>query len=598
MSKIQHETLYHGIAASSGIAIGTIFMLGSRSLQLNQTRKEILQEDVEQELALFQNALKKTREQISNIQNKIKSNVSSRDLAIFDAHLLIVDDRALISETEALISKELVSANYAFSQIISRYINILSALTNQYIKERVQDVEDVAYRILANLKGTKLLEGDYLPGQRIILSKALTPSETALLDKENVQGFVIGSGSQTSHTAILASSMKLPAIVGLHNIFDEAQSGDIIIIDGFTGTVILNPTEETQELFLEKEMRNEQYFTSLLSEKDDKSETTDGYTIQLAANLEDINDIEDVNDFGAHGIGLFRTEYLYINTIEPPSSEEQFKIFKRAAQNVNGNPVVIRTMDIGGDKLHNLSTLTDNHEQNPFLGSRAIRLCLEENNIEIFKAQIKAILRASAFGDVKIMFPMITCLDEVYKAKGILEEVKVELDIQGIAFNKNIDVGIMIETPSAAMLSDHLAKVVDFFSIGTNDLVQYTLAVDRSNEKVAYLYQPSHPSILRLINQVVLAAKKNRIWVSLCGAMAGDPLFTPILAGLGINELSMSPVSIGPIKRIVRKLEMYEVEILAKEAMKCSSASETLNLSKEMLYNIAPEIMDITTKGL
>ncbi len=597
MSKVQYETLYHGIPASSGITIGAVLVLGSKSLDFNDAKTIILEENIDKEIYSFQAALKKTKEQISDIKEKIKSQINSRDLAIFDSHLLIVDDRALISETENFITEHLTSSEYAFSQVVNRYIKIISSLPEKYMQERSKDIEDVAHRVLANLKGESCLCEDALPGQRIILAKDLTPSETVLLDKDNTQGFVIGTGSQTSHTAILARAMKLPAVLGLHNIFSEVQSGDIIIVDGFTGTVILNPTEETQNIYLEKELKNEVFFSSLLTEKDMTSETTDGHIIKLAANVESVDDVEDINTYGAYGIGLFRTEYLFINKDQPPSSEEQFVVFKKLAQVAKKKPVVIRTIDIGGDKLSEKNIFNSLNEQNPFLGSRAIRLCLQDGNIQVFKDQIMAILRASAFGNIKIMFPMITCLDEVYKTKSIVNEVKQECDEHGFLYNKKIEIGIMIETPSAAMIADHLAEVVDFFSIGTNDLVQYTLAVDRSNENVAYLYQPSHPSILKLIDQVVQAARRKKIWVSVCGEMAGNPFFVPLLIGLGVNELSMSPASIGPVKRIIRKIEMYETEILAKEALLCSCASDALNLSKEMLYNIAPETIEIITKG-
>ncbi len=593
--KAKQEYIYDGIAASPGIAIGSILIIGSHPLEVDIVKDSISPSAVQDEIERFQDALSKTREQIIGIQGKAQGHINEEELAIFDAHLLIVSDKMLIKETLKFIERELVSADYAFTKTIQKYMEVFSKMTDLYMKERATDIEDVATRILNNLKGEGHIAGSDLPGQRIIVAQNLTPSATVLLDKDNVQGFIVGTGNQTSHSAIIAKSMKIPAVVGVLEaiLSGNIHNGDLAIIDGFKGRIIINPKEESQNEYLEKEVEQTLYFKELLDESCLKAESVDGYSINLAANIETPNDIPGVLSYGASGVGLFRTEYLFLNTIEPPSEEEQFRIYSSIAKDLENKHIIIRTMDIGGDKLSSTSVIHTSQEQNPFLGSRAIRLCLLESNLQFFIHQLRAILRASAFGDVKILLPMISCIEEIDQVLEIIENIKIELRENKIDFNEEIEIGAMIETPSAAMLADSFAKKVDFFSIGTNDLIQYTLAVDRSNEKVAYLYQPANPAIIKLIDIIVKAAKKNRIWVSLCGAMAGDPLFTPILVGLGIHELSMSSGSIGPVKRIVRNLKMHEVEQLAYDAMQCSSDKESLKLSEDYIKKIAPKILEV-----
>jgi len=592
----KREIVFHGIPASPGIAIGTVLLIGHHGNTYKMPEDKAISEDaIPSEILKFNNALDKTRAEIQDIQKQVQSKVEEKDASIFDAHLLIVDDKMLMNEVEEMIRKKTRPADFCFYRIIQRYVSALSVMTDPYIKGRTADIEDVASRIISNIQGQQRQVLDHLPGQRIIIARDLTPSDTALLDRENVQAFAIETGSRTSHTAILARSMQIPAVVGLQKLYERLQNGDFVIVDGFIGTVIINPKEETQNLYALKETKEEQYYADLLKESRLRPETIDAFSVQLAANIEHLNDITQAKLYGAAGVGLFRTEYLYINAQVLPSEDDQFNIYKSAAESLEDQPIIIRTLDLGGDKLS--SHITSSKELNPFLGLRAVRLCLQKRQ-DLLITQIRAILRASAFGNVKIMFPMITCADEVDKLKEMVEEIKQELLKSKIDFNRDVELGIMVETPSAAIIADVLAQKVDFFSIGTNDLVQYTLAVDRGNENVAYLYQPSHPAILDLINRVVKAARNNKIWVSLCGEMASDPRYTPILVGLGINELSMSPVSLGVIRRIIRRMRMHEAEEIAEKSIKCKTAEEALELSENLLMKIAPDIVNIALKGL
>ncbi len=595
MDTPQKEVVYHGIPASPGIAIGTVLLIAEHNTSyVEPERKEVSEEEINVEISRFHRALDKTRQELLDLQRRLKNTLDKREAGIFDAQMLIVDDQMLLNEVEDTIRKQKFSADYAFYKIIQRYVSAISVMPDNYIRERATDIKDVASRLISNLQGMKRPVLDHLPGQRIVIAKDLTPSDTALLDRENVQAFGIETGSRTCHTAILARSLKIPAVVGLQSLLPKVKNGDLLIVDGFLGIVILNPKVETQNLYAQKEIQEEKYFAGLLKETMLRPETIDGFCIQLSANIEQPSDIEDARRFGAAGIGLFRTEYLFINSNVLPTEEQQFECYRKVVENMKSSPVVIRTLDIGGDKLSDL--LTSYHEQNPFLGLRAVRLCLE--NPDLLKTQLRAIYRASALGDVKIMFPMISCVKEVNQLYEIVDDVKRELTSEGRDFDNDAEIGIMIETPSAAIAANTLAKKVDFFSIGTNDLVQYTLAVDRSNERVAYLYQPSHPAILELIDRVAKAARNNQIWVSVCGEMAGDPRYTPLLIGLGVNELSMSSMSMGTIRRIVRRLRMHEAEEAAKLALNCTTPDEALEISENLLKKVAPDIVEMALKGI
>jgi phosphotransferase system enzyme I (PtsI) len=413
------------------------------------------------------------------------------------------------------------------------------------------------------------------------------------MDRENVQAFATETGSRTSHAAIIARSMNIPAVVAVTPNISQIRSGDIVVVDGYQGIVIINPSVDSLNFYTRKETIGGRINEDLMSEINLRPETIDGYRIQLTANIEVLEDIKEAEKNKVAGIGLYRTEYLYINSNDLPSEDQQYKNYAAVASEMRNKPLIIRTLDLGGDKIKTNVNLY--LEKNPFLGYRAIRLCL--GNIQLFKTQLRAILRASVHGNVKIMFPMISCMEEVDKSLCALEEAKKELHSKNIPFSKSMEIGIMIETPSAAILADKLAAKVDFFSIGTNDLVQYTLAADRTSEKVAYLYQPTHPSILTLIKYIVDAARKHGIWVSVCGEMAGDPQYTVLLMGLGISELSMSPVSINLIRKIIRNSRMYETEEIVEKALNCSTAGEALDYSLNYLKKIVPDIYNLIIKG-
>lgn len=590
--EIRNEVMYHGIAASSGIAIGIALVVGGTNRSsLDLEPKPITEAEVPAETARLNAALAKTRAQILELQARVKSSLASQEASIFEAHLLIVDDKVLMQEVYDGIRKQLQAADVVFAGIMKRYIAAISAVNDQYLKERAADVADVAYRVLDNLSGESRQLLDHLPGQRILISRDLTPSDTAMLDRENVQAFATETGSRTSHTAILARSMRIPAVVGVTNLAANVHNGDLIIIDGFIGAVITNPKPETLELYAQKEVSKEQLFNQLQQESSLESETIDGYRIHLSANIDDVGDIDDVRKSGAAGIGLFRTEYLFMDKI--PTEEEQFEVYRKIVAGADGQGVIIRTLDLGGDKLS--AVLQTTPDPNPFLGQRSIRLCLAYP--ELLMPQLRAILRASAFGPARLMFPMVTCEDEIDRLKEMLDKARTELRLEKLKFDEHMEVGIMVETPSAALFAEHLARKVDFFSIGTNDLVQYTMAVDRGNEKVATLYRPAHPVILMLINNIVKAANAAGIWVGVCGEMASDPRFIPLLVGLGVQELSMSTGALGAARRVVRSLRMFEAEKFAQDAMKCADHRQVLEMADSLLQRIAPDIVSIAMKG-
>ena len=591
MKTSKKETKIKGVAASPGIAIGTAMVIGLRTA--NVIQKSIPEGEVKNEIDKLETALKTTKKQLKELQNKVIRELRDSEAHIFDAHLLIIDDQTLIDSIKQFIKKEHVNCDYAFYKKIQYYISAISNIKDPYISERASDIRDVANRVLANIYDTEVEALKHLPGQRIIISIEVSPSDTISMDRENVQAFATESGSRTSHAAIMARSMKIPAVVALKSATKNVSSGDIVIIDGYTGTLIANPSPKTLDTYIQKEAYEGNLLKNLINESKLRPETLDGFRIQLASNIEFASDIDEAKKYCAAGIGLYRTEYLFINTKGLPSEEVQFKNYTEIAEGFKEDHVIIRTVDLGGDKLK--ASLNLQSEDNPFLGYRAIRLCL--GFPDMFKTQLKAILRASIHRNLKILYPMISSVEELTKAQKLLEEAKTELLQKNIPFDQNIEVGIMVETPSAAVIADKLAPYIDFFSIGTNDLVQYTLAVDRNSERVAYLYQPAHPAILKLLKTTIDTAKKNNIWVSLCGEMASDPLYTVFLVGLGIHELSMSPVSIGTIRRIIRKMKMHEAEDILEKALMCSTAKETMKLSLEYLKKIDPDIFNLTSIG-
>ena len=582
------EKIIRGIPVSPGVCRGTILVLG-RSHEDKIPKNPVDEAKLPDEVKRLEQALIETRRQIIEVQRQVNRALGAEDATIFDAHLLVLEDPTLIEEVSRIIFHEKVSAEYAFQQVADKYARTLSAIDDEYLRERAADMRDVTARILNNLLGRS---DDFDPRKLrepcIIISYDLTPSRTAQLDKKMVIGFGTDIGSKTSHTAIMARSLRIPAVVGLQTASRELLGGAYALLDGFNGLIIINPTDQTLFEYGQLVRKHVTLEEKLRDVHDEQAVTLDGKRIVLSANVEQPGDTESVLASGAEGVGLYRTEYLFINRESLPTEEEQFQAYCQIAAALDPSPVIIRTLDLGGDKF--LSHLQVPQEMNPFLGWRAIRFCLQER--DIFRAQLRAILRASIQGNIKLMYPMISCLEELNQANEMVEEYKAELKSEGVAFNPDIEVGAMMEIPSAVLAAESLAKRVKFFSLGTNDLIQYTLAVDRLNEKIAHLYQPTHPAILRLIKMTVDAAHKHGIWAGVCGEMAGDPLLTPLLLGLGVDELSVAPPSVPQIKFLVRRTKMSEATDLAAFALGCEDSQEILARLRSYLGQVAPSLLE------
>jgi len=572
----------NGIPAAAGIAIGRIYLLDSEDIEIYIPKKRIDDKELSSEIARFEGALLHTREEILNIQKNIAKEIGNGHAEIFNAHLLILEDRSLIEEVITRLKKERVVVEYIFYDVLQRYITAFSKMEDGYLKERISDINDVGKRILRHLLGRKPRGVHDIPKERIVVAYDLSPSDTAMLDKENVLAFVTDIGSRTSHTAIMAKSLEIPAVVGLEDVTKEAVNGDLVIVDGIKGKVIINPDEKTLRKYEAEKNKFTDLGKSLEKLKNLPAQTKDGRKIILSANIEFHDEMHSVLAHGAEGIGLYRTEYFYMNRDNLPSEEEHYNAYKKVALQMVPSPVIIRTLDLGGDKF--LSQLQIPHEMNPFMGWRAIRFCLARP--DIFKVQLRAILRASVHGNLKLMYPMISGVEELRQANAILDEAKRDLKRQEIPFNEELEVGAMIEVPSAALTADLLAEEVSFFSIGTNDLIQYSLAIDRVNEKIAYLYEPAHPAVLRLIKNIVDTGHSHNIWVGMCGEMAGDPFLTIVLLGLGLDELSTSPVNIPEVKNVIRLVTYQESKNLAEEALKMRTGKEIEAFLREELKNI------------
>jgi len=586
------EVLFHGLPASPGICRGRVLVFGAAHTDFNEIDQiPIAPSEADAEVEHFQAAVEKTKNEIKALQKKMQRTIEKRDAKIFDAHLLLVEDKLLHKEVVSRIRTQLCNAQSAFLLTIQKYINAISGANDTYLNERAGDIRDIASRVIRNLNGDPAAGPtlDNLPENTVVIAHDLTPSDTAMLDRRNILGFAIETGSRTCHTSILARSLRIPAVVGMRNIAGKFANGDEVIVDGFLGIVIRNPSKETLAFYKEKISRKDELYSLLLKESSRAAETTDGYRVKLCANIEGADDLEQVFRCGAEGIGLFRTEYLFMNTPVPPDEETQFKIYSKLLQAMHGRSVTIRTVDLGGDKLAFAASAI--REPNPFLGLRAIRLCHEKP--QLIRTQLRALLRAGVGGDLRIMFPMVSSLSEIEELLAIRDEVMDELKNENIPFDPKVKIGAMIEIPSACLIADALAAKVDFFSIGSNDLVQYTLAVDRLNERVAYLYRPSHPAVMELIRRTVEAAKRHRIPVCVCGEIAADPRFTPILLGLGVLELSMSPNAIAEIRGVVRKTSMLESERIAKVALTASDPEDVMDLAKEHIQTVAPDIASI-----
>ncbi|MGF7431889.1 phosphoenolpyruvate--protein phosphotransferase [Thermoanaerobacterium thermosaccharolyticum] len=572
-----------GVAASPGIAMGKVFLYTKKFAEINT--RNIDASMVEDEIAKFENAIKLTKEQIEKIKEKTEREFGKDKAQIFEAHLMLANDPELFDAVVNMIKNELITADNAVNQVIEQHASMMESLDDKYLKERAVDLRDVGSRIINNLLGIVNVNLSELDEDVIIIAKDLTPSDTATMKKERVLGFATDVGGRTSHTAIMARSLEIPAVVGTGNVTQNVAGGEIAIVDGSEGIVIINPSDDILKEYEDKLNKYKIRIEKLKELKDLPAVTTDGKQSMLVANIGTPKDVEGALKNGAEGIGLFRTEFLYMNRNDFPSEEEQFEAYKYVAEKMNGKPVTIRTLDIGGDKKLPYLNMPD--EMNPFLGYRAIRLCLDEK--EMFKTQLRALLRASAYGNILIMYPMISSVVEVRKANAILNEVKEELDRKGVKYDKNIKVGIMVEIPSAAVTADLLAKEVDFFSIGTNDLCQYTLAVDRMNERIKDYYKPFNPAILRLIKNVIDASHKEGIFTAMCGEMAGDPLTTVILLGLGLDEFSMSASSIPNIKNIIRNVSYEKAKEFTEMVLNMSTPDEIEDASRKILYQIIGE---------
>lgn len=569
-----------GIAASDGIAIAKVYTLTEPDL----TVTKVTVEDSEKEVSRLDDALAASIKDVELIKETALKNLGEEEAQVFDAHLMVLSDPELIGQVKDSITSNKVNAESALKEVTDMFISIFAGMEdNPYMQERAADIRDVSKRILAHLLGVKIPSPATIKDEVIIVAADLTPSDTAQLNRQYVKAFVTDIGGRTSHSAIMARSLEIPAIVGTKEVTSIAKDGDIIIVDGLSGDVFLNPSEEVIAEYRAKA----EAFAAQQAEweklKDSKTYTKDGHQVELAANIGTPKDLEGVVNNGAEGVGLYRTEFLYMDSHEMPTEEDQFEAYKAVLEGMNGKPVVVRTMDIGGDK--ELPYLPLPHEMNPFLGYRAIRISLNEP--EMFRTQLRALLRASVYGKLRIMFPMIATLNDFRGAKALLEEEKAKLIAEGVAVSDDIQVGIMIEIPAAAVLAHQFAKEVDFFSIGTNDLIQYTMAADRMNERVSYLYQPYNPSILTLIKHVIDSAHKEGKWAGMCGEMAGDQTAVPLLVGLGLDEFSMSASSVLKTRSLISKLALSDMQALADKAInECATVQEVEALVEEAVSKI------------
>ncbi|EHS56396.1 phosphoenolpyruvate--protein phosphotransferase [Paenibacillus sp. Aloe-11] len=559
-----------GIAASAGIAIARAFILEHPNYAVERRAVG----DVEAEIARLDAALAESQTELETIKEKTLKELGEKKAEIFASHLLILNDPELIDPVKAKIKDEQLNADYALDEVATQFISMFENMKSAYLQERASDMRDVTKRVLNHLLGVHFVSPAEIAEETIVLAEDLTPSDTAQLNREFVKGFATNIGGRTSHSAIMARSLEIPAVVGTKNILSQAKSGDLIIVDGLDGHVFVNPSEEIIAEYRAKQVAYDKQREEWRKLRGEATVSVDGVHVELAANIGTPNDVAGVLDNGGEGVGLYRTEFLYMGRDKLPSEEVQYTAYKTVLEKMEGKPVVVRTLDIGGDK--ELPYLDLPKEMNPFLGFRAIRLCLDRQ--DIFRTQLRALLRASVHGNLRIMFPMIATLNEFREAKAVLLEEKEKLVAEGVAVSEEIQLGIMVEIPSTAVLADQFAKEVDFFSIGTNDLIQYTMAADRMNERVSYLYQPYNPSILRLVKMVIDAAHREGRWAGMCGEMAGDATAIPLLLGLGLDEFSMSATSILPARSLISKLSRADMEKLATKALDMQTAEQVVEL--------------------
>ncbi|MBT6658686.1 MAG: phosphoenolpyruvate--protein phosphotransferase [Verrucomicrobia bacterium] len=579
--------MLRGIPVSQGVSRSRVVVLDRT--RIDPAKWGILESDPAGEEDRLQASLMETRRQILAVQERLREALGAKEAQIFDAHLLVLEDPMLIEEATRFIREDLVTAEFALHKASEKYAEALGKVDDSYLSERAADIRDVAQRVLADLMDQALCTGlADLTEPCVVVAHDLTPSDTAMMDPAMVLGFATEVGSRTSHTAILARSLRIPAVLGLGEAISELHTGESVLLDGFNGFVVIDPSEQTLFEYGQLVDRQTSIEKSLEVIHDDAAETRDGHRIILSANIERAADVESVLQCGAIGVGLFRTEFLFINRSDLPNEEEQFAAYRKVTESLAPDPVIIRTLDLGGDKL--LSHVNVAEEMNPFLGWRAIRLCLQEK--DLFRTQLRAILRASVFGNLKIMYPMISGVEELDAANVLLDECREQLRDEGVAFAEDVEIGVMIETPSAAMIADSLARRVKFFSIGTNDLIQYALAVDRLNEKIAHLYEPTHPGILRLIKATVDAGQAHGIWTGICGEMAGDLAAVPLLLGLGVSELSVTPSMVPRVKMLICSIEMSEARKLAEFALDSDSPKEILARAEALAKAAVPSFFE------
>lgn len=580
------ERVFRGIPVSGGVCQGPALILGGPSECV--PHHPVDEKELPAELERLERALIQTRRQIIEVQKKVGEALGAKDASIFDAHLLVLEDQMLMDEVARVLQAKKINVEQAFDQVVEKYAAGLAAMGDDYLKERASDLRDVSSRVLNNLLGRQDSALKNLKEPCVVISHDLSPSTTAQMDKAKVLGFGTDIGGRTSHTAIMARSMKIPAIVGLQNVSPQLESGEYVLLDGYNGLLIVNPTDQTLFEYgrlVKVQVNLEEKLRDVIGKP---PVTLDGTRIILSANIGSTADVAAVKAAGAEGVGLFRTEYLFINRDTLPTEEEQYEAFREVAAALKPDPVVIRTLDLGGDKF--ATHLQVPMEMNPFLGWRAIRFCLQEK--EIFRAHLRAILRASAEGNIKLMYPMISCVQELEEANELVTRYQAELKAEGVAFDPNMDIGLMIEIPSAALIADTLAKKAKFFSIGSNDLIQYCMAVDRLNEKIAHLYEPTHPALLRLVKMTVDAARRRNIWTGVCGEIASDLSMVPLLLGLGVDELSVAPPYVPQVKYLIRRIKLSEARELAARALDLESPAEIRAQATAFVRDVAPSLFE------
>ncbi len=580
------ERTFQGIGVSPGVARGTIYVFSVAEEVVPEY--DVKPEDVARELGRFEQALIATRQQLHELQARIATGIgSAAPSSILEVHLSLTEDPALIEQVTARLESDMKNVEFVFHDVARKYIRTMQELPDEFFRERAVDVQDVTRRILRNLLGREQRLLSNLPPDTIVLAYDLAPSDTSALDREHVIGFATDVGSHTSHTAIMARSTDLPAVVGLHNASEHVHDGQMAILDGYSGTLIVEPTQQTLFIYGQLEVKRHSLQERLDGLRDLPAETLDGHRIAISGNIELPDDVPALSRVGAEGIGLFRTEFLYLEKDEMPDEQAQFEAYSKVAKGAHPHAVIIRTLDLGGDKLPAGEKIPS--ESNPFLGLRGIRYCLA--NPGIFQTQLRAILRASADRNVRIMYPMISGVAEVTQANELLESVKHDLRQEGLPFDEEIQVGAMIEVPSAALTAEMLAGEVDFFSIGSNDLIQYTMAVDRVNERVANLYEPTHPAILRLIRNCVESAHNNGLWVGVCGEIAGDPIYVPLLVGMGVDELSVGAANLPRIKEVIRRLTYREAQEVAAASLHTNNGCDVLAMLNALIQRIDPDLL-------